>query len=187
MCSIEKEVVTYFQYNKLIDKLVYKIENSEYKDNIKYVYGIDRGGLPISVHLSHYLNVKHICSEKDLIDILDSIYGNEIILIVDDICDTGKTFTDLNLKYSEHTSNIIFSSLYYKPHSKFKPKFYIQETINWIYFPWESINENPNREMYYHLINKERRLKNNYLERVIVLIEFLRKEIKQIFKILKGE
>jgi len=177
-----KEIVTYFQYSKLINELICKIKKSDFIDRIKYVYGIDRGGLPISVHISHCLNIHHICSEEKFIDILSNIKDNKVILIVDDICDSGKTFIDLNKKYSEHKSNIIFSSLYYKPHSNFKPQFYIQETLNWIYFPWESLHEDPNREMYYHLINNERRLKNNYLERLLLVIDFIRKEFKQIFK-----
>lgn len=177
-----KEVITYYQYSRLINKLVCELSKYQYVNKIKYIYGIERGGFPISVHLSHYLNIDHICKEEFLPKIFNNFEDN-LILIVDDICDTGKTFTELNSKYSEHKKNIIFASLYYKPHSSFKPTFYIQTTTNWICFPWETVRENPNREMYSHLINKkERGYIGKYLECVNKYMCSIRKEIKQLFR-----
>lgn len=179
--SKSKEVITYHHYSRLINKLVCSISKYPRFNKIKYIYGIERGGLPISVHLSHYLKIDHICDKNLLLTSLNNLYPDNLILIVDDICDTGKTFIDLNREYKEHKKNIVFASLFYKPHAKFKPTFYVQPTTNWIYFPWEPLSENPNREMYFHLINKERRNIKSFLECVYMFFEYLRKEMKQLF------
>jgi hypoxanthine phosphoribosyltransferase len=117
-----------------MDKLVEMIKNSERFPNLKCIYGIPRGGWPIAVHLAHHLELELIesCS-------LDSLFRKipSELLIVDDIADTGKTLK----KYDWFAS----ATLYYKRRSVIKPTFYVKETENWIVFPWERLDEVPNR------------------------------------------
>ena len=63
----------------------------------------------------------------------------EELLIVDDIADTGITLEKL-AGMCKATATI-----YYKERSTVKPTFYIITTKKWIVFPWERMNETPNR------------------------------------------
>jgi len=62
------------------------------------------------------------------------------ILVVDDLVDTGKTIKGLL-----QDTAVIF----YKPRSIVKPTFYVTEVPNdeWIVFPWEHLDEMPNRDL----------------------------------------
>lgn len=62
------------------------------------------------------------------------------ILIVDDIVDSGKTFEFVAKLFKDNLkdSTIKTSSLFYKPtRSSIRPDYYVQETDEWIVFPWE--------------------------------------------------
>ncbi|MGE0207493.1 MAG: phosphoribosyltransferase, partial [Candidatus Babeliales bacterium] len=65
--------------------------------------------------------------------------NSKYILIVDDLVDTGETMKFLieALKDSLPKTTIKIATLYYKPTSCIKPDYYIEETTNWIVFPWE--------------------------------------------------
>lgn len=127
---VEKRRVTYGEYDSLLNRLIYKLKRDEILKNIKTIYGIPRGGLPIAVHLSHTLGLNFVTNP------FDDHYENT--LIVDDIADTGITLRKCGNLYTTAT-------LFYKPRSKVKPDFYVEETTKWIVFPWEDINEIPNR------------------------------------------
>lgn len=65
-------------------------------------------------------------------------YNN--ILIVDDLVDTGKTveFVKNHFKNELPNNSIKIAALYYKPKkSVIKPDYYVEETSDWIVFPWE--------------------------------------------------
>jgi hypoxanthine phosphoribosyltransferase len=125
---VQKRIVSYDEYGKLLDRLVKEIKSSTILHKFKYVYGIPRGGLPISIHLAHFLNLEYID---------DPDYYGVTTLIVDDIADTGKTLKDLG----NHTT----ATLFYKERSIIKPTFYVEQTKDWIVFPWEKFEEIPNR------------------------------------------
>lgn len=62
------------------------------------------------------------------------------VLIVDDIADTGNTFKYLVHKFRKNfCERLVTASVFYKPHSVFKPDFIAEETPNdvWIVQPWE--------------------------------------------------
>lgn len=61
------------------------------------------------------------------------------ILVVDDIADTGDTleFVTELLKKDLPTATIKTAVLFYKLKSKVKPDYYVEETADWIVFPWE--------------------------------------------------
>jgi hypoxanthine phosphoribosyltransferase len=128
----EKEFLTYTDYGYLLNQLVKTIEQNNYFKNLSFVYGIHRGGLPIAVHLSHYLNL-------NLLEVMNIFAPPNSILVVDDITDTGETL--------KHFASIgyITATLCYKKRSIIKPNFYIHETDKWIVFPWENPHEIPNR------------------------------------------
>jgi hypoxanthine phosphoribosyltransferase len=61
------------------------------------------------------------------------------ILVVDDIADTGDTlkFVTELLKKDLTSGTIKTAVLFYKLKSKVKPDYYVEETEDWIVFPWE--------------------------------------------------
>ena len=145
MVEVKKEFITYNSYETLLKELIDKIEKT--KNKYGSIFGIPRGGLPIAVHLSHQLNIPIIHN------ILTLKRRDFPILLVDDISDTGDTLIEyyvlLERLYPERKFGV--ATLFYKPHSKYKPDFYVRETTSWIVFPWEKPDEKPNREMYEHL------------------------------------
>jgi hypoxanthine phosphoribosyltransferase len=105
-----------------IDNLV-NILSKQTPPNITSVMGLPRGGLIPAVMLSHKLNLPLV------------YFPLENTLIVDDICDTGKTFERINANY--------FACLHYKPHtSSFKPTIWAKshEGDEWVIYPWENEN-----------------------------------------------
>ena len=140
--SITKRFVSYSKYSMILYELVEKIKNS--KKKFDYVCGLTRGGLPIAVHLSHNLNCKFI-TQLELAEIVIAGYS---VLIVDDISDTGKSFEGIKVFLKEISLNKeSFASLFYKKRSSIKPDYFVNEIPDneWIIFPWETGDEEPNR------------------------------------------
>lgn len=96
----------------------------EEQPQIESVMGLPRGGLIPAVILSHKLNIPLVFEPT------------KKTLIVDDICDSGKTFMDIIQKNPFN----LFASLHYKPHtSKIIPDAYGNEFYSdaWLVYPWE--------------------------------------------------
>ena len=132
---MKKELITYAEYGHMLSELVTMIKDSRYfLEDIKLIYTFMRGGLPMAVHLSHFLNLSIVIDglQDDRFPLIA-----EETLVVDDIADTGKTL------YGYQKCPI--ATLFYKPRSIVKPTFYVRETTNWIVFPWEKVDEIPNR------------------------------------------
>jgi len=87
--------------------------------NIKNIYGIPRGGLVVAVQLSHLLNIP-----------LTNKPNPNDTLIVDDICDSGKTLE----KYKDYNT----ATLYYNLEAIVKPDFWAFVQDDFIKFPWET-------------------------------------------------
>jgi len=88
--------------------------------NIDSVMGVPRGGLTPAVLISHRLGIPWT----------DTIQPNT--LVVDDICDTGKTL--------EEAPGVYTAVLHYKPHTScFEPNLWanLHEGDEWIIYPWE--------------------------------------------------
>jgi len=132
---MDKTIISYSDYSILIDELVEKIKDGLDLSKIEMIYTFIRGGLPIAVHLSHVLNIKMFSDESD---VYFPGYYSDTILVVDDIADTGKTLNGYHTLFPTAT-------LFYKPRSVIKPTFYVRETTKWIVFPWELVDEEPNR------------------------------------------
>ena len=102
--------------NKVLDKL----------PEIGSVMGIARGGLIPAVMLSHKLGVPY----TNLID--------PNTLVVDDICDSGKTIKEAPGVYT--------ATLHYKSSAIVKPSVYASLLVNesqWIVYPWERQDSEP--------------------------------------------
>ena len=69
----------------------------------------------------------------------ENAFGKNV-LIVDDVSDTGESLKVAIDHLTEKGAKAIkTATLYYKPHSKFKPDFFVESTGDWIIFPWERL------------------------------------------------
>ena len=123
---MNKLYLTWKDIENQITDLAEQISKS--RENITAVYGLPRGGLIPAVLLSHKLGVKYV-NEWPLIK---DLYHPDNVLIVDDICDSGKTLKEYN--------NHLTATLHYKLSAVTKPTFYsnIAEEDVWIVYPWEN-------------------------------------------------
>ena len=116
-----KRHITWFGIDQLIDKLADKVRHE--LPNIDSIYGIPRGGLIPAVLLAHKLDLP---------------WSNVMLpntLVVDDICDSGKTIRD---SVGVHTA-----TLYTKLSAVAQPTITAEVLVDesqWIVFPWESKN-----------------------------------------------
>ena len=119
------------------------------------IVGLSRGGLTPGVMMSHWLQkpfkpVK--ASLRDFPDWEDYLpkKTDERVLIVDDICDSGETFTKMSSHIKgprlnsplELPTDVRFASLWWNNECDFEPHYYAQECAKdsediWIHFPWE--------------------------------------------------
>lgn len=120
-----------------------------------YIVGVKRGGLIPAIRLSHLLNKPLIMMSCQLRDSKDKevrlyeveeIPKDKNVLIVDDICDSGITLSQIILKFFTNgfsIDNIKTCSLIYNTSQKFIVDYNSREIDRnqdqrWILFPWEA-------------------------------------------------
>ncbi len=147
-----KEFYSYENFAKDINLLSERLPK-----DFKAIVGIARGGITFAHFLSEKLNIRELYTVRafsyfgdqklDTITIsslpdLSHIKNNKI-LIVDDISDSGRTFSEISKIFSREYPEIkIYSAtIFLSEKSSFEPDFWIRKTSNWITFFWSS-NEN---------------------------------------------
>ncbi len=144
---MEKRVVSWSSLGLLIKLLAEKVKQHEKPD---VVVGIARGGLLPAMVIADrlrvpldFINIKSYkaIGVKGTLRVYDVMYEDvkgKKVLIVDDVTDTGETFMFVvNYMLKKGASSVLLASLFVKPWSKVKPNFYVEETDDWIVFPWE--------------------------------------------------
>ncbi len=129
------------------------------------IIGVDRGGLPVSTMLSHYLKVNHETvkvslrdggSKESLLWAPEDVIAGKRILIVDDINDSGATQTWIRQDWASSVAGVMpafdsthwhksvrWASLVENSASKEHSDYYgieinkAEEDV-WVDFPWES-------------------------------------------------
>ena len=117
------------------------------------IVGLSRGGLTPGVMMSHWMNkpFKPIKTAlRDFPEWEDYLprKTDERVLIIDDVCDSGVTFTKIR-EYiqknalKEINCDVRFAVLWWNNEIEFEPDYYVNEiakdsTNTWIHFPWES-------------------------------------------------
>lgn len=116
-----KVYVTWENIEEFVNKLYEKYKDEKFSG----VYGLPRGGLVPSIMISHKFNIP----------LLQAPANN--CLIIDDICDSGKSlshFTENDTNFCKYT----IATLYFHERSIVTPDFYLwNKNDNWIVFPWE--------------------------------------------------
>jgi len=130
MIKIEgKVILSWDDIKDAIEKLAEKIENLEKKPF--YIYGIPRGGLIPATWLSHKTGISYYQINAAQISKMADLSH---ILIVDDICDSGKTVKEIRENYPK----VRVACLYYKENEIAKPDIYGELMGDeWLVFPWE--------------------------------------------------
>ncbi|MHA1124849.1 MAG: phosphoribosyltransferase [Candidatus Heimdallarchaeota archaeon] len=116
------------------------------------IVGISRGGLVVSrllsdilgindvqiIGIDYYKGIDETKKAPKLTQDLTSDIKGKIVLLVDDVSDSGKSL-ELAVKHlkEKKPKKIVTATINYKPKSIFKPDYYMQETSDWIVYAWE--------------------------------------------------
>ncbi len=120
------------------------------KQNIDEIVSISRGGMVVARILSDLLDlpISHIAIESyaDLHQAKEPIvtqvspreFKGETILLVDELADSGKTFLR-GISYLKELpiKSILTAAPYIKPHTVYKPDYFVDTLDSWIIFPYE--------------------------------------------------
>lgn len=122
------------------------------KKTFDLIVAIARGGLAVSQLLSDSLTLPiasfTVQSYEDLKKQKSPriTYGlgcklkHQRVLLVDDVSDSGKTFLrgiEHLLEMGTKRNHITTVSLHYKPHSVYRPDYFVNQTDKWIVYPYE--------------------------------------------------
>ena len=137
----------YLDYSDVLS-MCHNLEDKAFKLKPDLIVGVVRGGLVPALHLSHALERpmetvtwqtrdKNYQQFNERVDI--QIRNNDVVIFVDDINDTGRTFKDLTKAYNTNSRpNVHFLSLVEKTASDFHGTASLTlDDKRWIVFPWE--------------------------------------------------
>lgn len=134
------------EYIKDAEKFVEGLKNTMNFSKCAGVHGKPRGGLFLGMLASHRLGLPYLLNPPFI-----SYYEDKNwYLVVDDICESGNTFSILAEQYRPY--QIKFASLYRRHSAKFNPDyaFKVIETDDWIVFPYEQQIVNDKEEIEKH-------------------------------------
>lgn len=150
--EIKHDYITYTEYAGILNKMIYAIQEILIKhEGIKFthVYGPKRGGMPIAIHISHQLELEFLDRLED--NVLEiPMKTKPYILIVDDVCDSGKTLSEIHNYLNDFEIPHKTATLHIKPRCKdvIVPDIFVYEFSNntWIHYPWEKTEDEPDKD-----------------------------------------
>ncbi len=148
--AIDYLPVSWEEYHSLARKLAEKLLTD--KARVDEVVAISRGGLTLGHLLTDLLRVPistfTIQSYSNLLEKgevtitkpLATPLNGKRVLLVDDVSDTGTTL-ERAIEYLKMFSpkKIYTLTMFYKPHSVYKPNYFAKTTSAWIMFPYEPV------------------------------------------------
>ncbi len=147
---VEYEIVSWDQSYQMTFYLFEKMAEDNYYPDI--IVGIARGGwIPArlladfygnrrtaNIKIEFYNNTSRTSDNPIITQKISEKVEDKIVLIVDDVADSGKSLTAAVEHIKEMgAKEIRTATLYYKKQSIVKPEYYIKETKAWIVYPWE--------------------------------------------------
>lgn len=141
--------VTYSDYKAMLHEIIRQMAVDGWHPDI--VCGPLRGGLAPAVYISHFYQITmvpltdlHIPHEFTNASILDDLFKNRHVLMIDDICDSGKTFDYLSKIIGTTPYNTCkFAALHFNLGQDLFTLDYWGDEINkledprWVIYPWE--------------------------------------------------
>ncbi|TLD85165.1 phosphoribosyltransferase [Helicobacter sp. MIT 11-5569] len=114
------------------------------------IVAISRGGLTMAHFLGIALDLRRVYTinassffnkvqQEIQISNIPELSGNQRVLIVDEIVDSGTSMEKVYNILSEINTNIDFKTacIFHKPTAGFKPDFILREAKDWVEFFWE--------------------------------------------------
>jgi len=150
--SREYEVPSWDEVYKMLLALALSIRKSGFKPEL--IVGVSRGGWAPGRILSDLLENPHTANIKVEFYVgigktgrkpivtqpISEDISKKHVLLVDDVADTGESLRVALDHVQEKGAGLVkTATVYYKPHSTFKPDFFASTTSNWIIFPWERL------------------------------------------------
>jgi len=138
-------------YEMLID-LALRIRSSGFRPD--YIVGVSRGGWTpgrvlsdllensrtANIKIEFYVGIGKTAGKPVVTQVLAEDVTKKNVLVVDDVSDTGDSLKVAVDHMAEKGAVAIrTATVYFKPHSTFKPDFYADTTSDWIIFPWERL------------------------------------------------
>ena len=138
-------------YDMLVN-LAIKIKETGFKPDL--IVGVSRGGwVPgrilsdllanthtANIKIEFYVGINKTARKPVVTQPISEDISKKKILVVDDVADTGESLlVALDHIRERGAGEVRTVTVYYKPHSKFKPDFFAETTSNWIVFPWERL------------------------------------------------
>jgi hypothetical protein len=131
--------VTWKQYLNEVDLVYSKLKNNKYDE----IIALSRGGLFLGLILSHKLNINlDTINPKEVTKEYFKKFKNKKVLLVDDLVDSGKTYTKIFNYIYLNTAKVEGAVIYIKPWSIVIPKYFNKKTEKWVIHPWEGENVN---------------------------------------------
>ena len=126
----DKIFLSWNDIEALVDNLVEQINKMDKKPF--YIYGVPRGGAIPAVWLSHKTGIDYYQLNSAQISKMADLSH---ILVIDDICDSGKTVKEIRENYPK----VKVACLYHKETAIETPDIY-GEIVgeDWLVFPWEN-------------------------------------------------
>ena len=147
---VDYEIVSWDQSYQMTFYLFEKMTEDGFYPDV--IVGIARGGwIPArlladfygnrrtaNIKIEFYDNTTRASDEPIITQKISENVKDKIVLVVDDVADSGKSLNAAVKHIEEHSPKIIkTATLYYKKQSIIKPDFFIKETQAWIVYPWE--------------------------------------------------
>ena len=138
-------------YEMLVN-LALRIRQSGFKPDL--IVGVSRGGWApgrilsdllenthtANVKIEFYVGLAKTARKPVVTQPISEDISKKTILVVDDVADTGESLKlALDHVLEKGAGEVKTATIYYKPHSTFKPDFFSDTTSNWIIFPWERL------------------------------------------------
>jgi hypoxanthine phosphoribosyltransferase len=138
-------------YEMLLN-LALRIKKSGFKPDL--IVGVSRGGWApgrilsdllenahtANIKIEFYVGLAKTARKPVITQPISEDISSKGVLVVDDVADTGESLkVALDHVLERGAGKVKTVTIYYKPHSTFKPDFFADSTSNWIIFPWERL------------------------------------------------
>lgn len=138
-------------YEMLLD-MALRIRKSGFNPDI--IVGVSRGGwVPgrilsdllenthtVNLKIEFYVGIGKTARRPIVTQPIGEDLSGKRVLVVDDVSDTGESLkVALDHMLEKSASGVKTATIYFKPHSTFKPDFFADSTSEWIIFPWERL------------------------------------------------
>lgn len=119
-----------------------------------YIVGVSRGGWApgrilsdllenthtVNIKIEFYVGIGKTARKPIVTQPLTEDINKKNVLVVDDVSDTGESLkVAMEHMVEKGARAAMTATVYYKPHSIFKPDFFAESTSAWIIFPWERL------------------------------------------------